>query len=57
VGSFFGKGDLILRPISLLVDPQWTRAFPGGTGEFKIGANYGPTIVPQKIANSKGLYI
>ena len=29
------------------------RAWPGGTGEYKIGANYGPTILPQRLAMAR----
>ncbi|XP_003693821.1 branched-chain-amino-acid aminotransferase, cytosolic [Apis florea] len=41
--------------ISLLADPQYTRAWPGGCGNYKVGSNYGPTVYVQKEAIGKGL--
>lgn len=41
--------------VSLLADPQYTRAWPGGVGDRKMGSNYAPTIHVQKEAISKGL--
>ncbi|KAL9654248.1 hypothetical protein ABK040_010280 [Willaertia magna] len=51
VGPYFKSG---FAPVKLLADPQFVRAFPGGTGNSKIGANYGPTILPQIAASQKG---
>ena len=31
------------EPVSLLADPLVVRAFAGGCGNHKLGANYGPT--------------
>ncbi|PSN40393.1 Branched-chain-amino-acid aminotransferase [Blattella germanica] len=45
VGSYFsGTGE---NPVSLLADPRFTRAWPGGCGDKKMGSNYGPTIRVQ----------
>eukprot|EP00794_Sanderia_malayensis_P018105 gene18105-19914_t len=52
VGPYFSSAAL--SPISLLADPRFVRAWPGGIGESKAGGNYGPTIYPQKIAQEKG---
>lgn len=41
VGPYFKTG---LQPVSLLADPKYVRAWPGGTGQAKCGGNYGPTI-------------
>lgn len=30
-----------------MADPKYTRAWPGGSGEYKIGANYATTLHPQ----------
>ncbi|KAJ8945178.1 hypothetical protein NQ314_009310 [Rhamnusium bicolor] len=40
--------------ISLLADPRYTRAWPGGCGDQKMGSNYGPTFRVQRIATTKG---
>lgn len=49
VGPYFPSG---LRPISLFVDEQYTRAWPGGTGDCKVGGNYAPTIQPMAEATA-----
>lgn len=54
VGSYFNKTKENTG-ISLLADPQYTRAWPGGCGNYKVGSNYGPTIYVQKEAIEKGL--
>lgn len=54
VGSYFKKtGDKV--GVSLLADPQYTRAWPGGCGSYKVGSNYGPTIHVQREAVRRGL--
>jgi len=47
VGAYFEKG---FKPVSLIVDTRYTRAWPGGTGDTKAGANYAQTILPQSLA-------
>ena len=37
------------KAINLLCDPQYVRAWPGGTGGTKMGANYAPTLSVQKV--------
>lgn len=44
-----------MKSISLLADPRYTRAWPGGVGDRKMGSNYAPTIHVQKEAHAKGL--
>ncbi|MCL4152803.1 UNVERIFIED_CONTAM: hypothetical protein GTU68_044973 [Idotea baltica] len=51
-GPYFSTG---FNAISLLADPQYVRAWPGGCGYTKMGANYGPTLAIQKEAMKKGL--
>ncbi|KAF0975766.1 hypothetical protein FDP41_005093 [Naegleria fowleri] len=51
VGPYFKSG---FAPVKLLADPKYVRAFPGGTGNAKVGSNYGPTIMPQLEAIEKG---
>lgn len=53
VGSYF-KSDSS-GAVSLLADPSYTRAWPGGVGNRKMGSNYAPTINVQKEAAAKGL--
>lgn len=55
VGSYF-KNDNEQRGISLLADPRYTRAWPGGCGNRKMGSNYAPTIQVQREASEKGLH-
>lgn len=51
VGNYFaGKSP----SVSLLADPAYTRAWPGGCGDRKLGSNYGPTIRVQNHALRKG---
>ncbi|XP_043799897.1 branched-chain-amino-acid aminotransferase, cytosolic [Apis laboriosa] len=54
VGSYFKKTKKDIG-ISLLADPRYTRAWPGGCGNYKVGSNYGPTVYVQKEAIEKGL--
>uniref|UniRef100_A0A1B6KV56 Branched-chain-amino-acid aminotransferase n=1 Tax=Graphocephala atropunctata TaxID=36148 RepID=A0A1B6KV56_9HEMI len=52
VGSYFS--GIGFKPVSLLADPRFVRAWPGGCGDRKVGSNYGPTIQIQKLAESQG---
>ncbi|XP_050732142.1 branched-chain-amino-acid aminotransferase, cytosolic-like [Eriocheir sinensis] len=52
VGPYFASG---FKPVSLLADPRFVRAWPGGVGEMKMGANYGPTLEIQRQAEKRGL--
>jgi branched-chain amino acid aminotransferase len=51
VGPYYPEG---FKPISLYVEEKTRRAFPGGSGDAKLGANYGPTIAPGLEAMKKG---
>ncbi len=51
VGPYYKSG---FAPVSLLADPQYVRAWPGGVGNAKCGGNYAPGIVPQMHAGQKG---
>lgn len=51
VGPYFPSG---FSAVKILAEDSFVRAWPNGTGEFKIGANYGPTILPQKLAMARG---
>jgi len=53
VGPYFPSG---FKPIRLYADKTYIRAFPGGYGQYKLGANYGPTIKISKEAEQKGFH-
>ncbi|KAH7728906.1 Branched-chain amino acid aminotransferasecytosolic [Aphelenchoides avenae] len=42
--------------VTLLADPQYVRAFPGGVGGFKMGCNYAPTIKVSEEAATLGCH-
>jgi len=46
-GPYFATG---LKPVNLLADPRYVRAWPGGSGYSKMGSNYGPTLWISQIA-------
>lgn len=43
VGPYFQT----MKALTLLAEPNYVRAWPGGSGSTKVGANYGPTIYVQ----------
>jgi len=47
VGPYYPTG---FKPVSLMADPAFVRAWPGGSGNTKMGSNYAPTLLVQKIA-------
>jgi len=51
VGPYFASG---FKPIKVFAEKQHIRAFPGGFGQYKLGANYGPTIMISKEAEKRG---
>ncbi|XP_020280716.1 branched-chain-amino-acid aminotransferase, cytosolic isoform X2 [Pseudomyrmex gracilis] len=54
VGNYFKPTNEEVS-ISLLANPRYTRAWPGGYGDAKLGSNYGPTIRVLQEAIEKGL--
>ncbi|MFL6124046.1 branched-chain amino acid aminotransferase [Actinophytocola sp.] len=50
-GGFFGD---TLRPVSVYVSHEHSRAMPGGTGNVKCAANYGPSFTAQRTAAAAG---
>lgn len=52
VGSYFSSTTF--KPVNLLCDPQFVRAWPGGSGATKMGSNYAPTLSVQKSAEEVG---
>jgi branched-chain amino acid aminotransferase len=51
VGSFFSGG---IRPVTVWLSTEYTRAAPGGTGAAKCGGNYAASLVAQAQAAAKG---
>jgi branched-chain amino acid aminotransferase len=51
VGPYYPEG---FKPVSLYADEVHVRAWPGGTGRYKLGSNYGLTIRPQVEAAQRG---
>jgi len=47
VGPYFSSG---FKPVNLLADPNFVRAWPGGAGYSKMGSNYAPTIYIGELA-------
>ena len=50
-GAYFKSG---LKPMSLLADPAYVRAWHGSAGGAKVGPNYGPVMLPQLRAHQRG---
>jgi branched-chain amino acid aminotransferase len=51
VGSYFSGG---VKPVTVWVSPQYTRAAPGGTGAAKCGGNYAASLIAQAEAIEHG---
>jgi len=51
VGPYYPTG---FKPVSLYAGSTDVRAWPGGTGCYKIGGNYAPGILPMLDAAKKG---
>ncbi|EPY28167.1 branched-chain amino acid aminotransferase [Angomonas deanei] len=47
-------GALAVHPVKLLVEENVKRAWPGGTGGCKLGANYAGPMLAQEEAHAKG---
>lgn len=53
VGPYYPTG---FKAVSLEATTYAVRAWPGGVGNAKLGANYAPCIVPQMQAASRGFH-
>eukprot|EP00698_Gefionella_okellyi_P003720 TRINITY_DN13467_c0_g1_i1.p1 TRINITY_DN13467_c0_g1~~TRINITY_DN13467_c0_g1_i1.p1 ORF type:complete len:394 (+),score=68.39 TRINITY_DN13467_c0_g1_i1:109-1290(+) len=51
VGPYYASG---FKAVKLLAEEKYTRAWPGGTGDAKVGGNYALSIKPQAEAAAKG---
>ena len=52
VGPYYSTG---FKPVNLLCDPSYVRAWPGGCGFAKMGSNYAPTLWTQKVTERERL--
>ncbi|XP_067914985.1 branched-chain-amino-acid aminotransferase, cytosolic isoform X2 [Heterodontus francisci] len=52
VGPYFSTGSF--SPVSLWADPKYVRAWKGGTGDCKMGGNYGASLYAQAEAATLG---
>ncbi|CAO2607154.1 Branched-chain-amino-acid aminotransferase, cytosolic [Lemmus lemmus] len=52
VGSYFSGGAF--KPVSLWANPKYVRAWEGGTGDCKMGGNYGASLLAQCEAAENG---
>jgi len=50
-GSYFASG---VKPVSVWLSTEYTRAAPGGTGEAKCGGNYAASLIAQAYAAQQG---
>jgi len=50
-GSYFPRG---VKPVSVWLSEDYTRAAPGGTGEAKFGGNYAGSLLAQAQAMREG---
>jgi branched-chain amino acid aminotransferase len=50
-GAYFGAG---VKPVSIWISTNYTRAAPGGTGAAKCGGNYASSLIAQQEAASHG---
>jgi branched-chain amino acid aminotransferase len=50
-GSYFPSG---VKPVTVWLSEEYTRAAPGGTGEAKTGGNYAGSLVAQAQAEREG---
>jgi len=51
VGPYYPEG---WKAVKLLADERFVRAWPGGTGSYKLGSNYATGILPQIEAAKRG---
>jgi len=51
VGPYYASG---FKPVKLLTDTTFVRAWPGGTGNTKVGGNYALCIEPTHRATERG---
>lgn len=51
VGAYYAAG---FNPVNILVEDQYVRAVPGGTGEAKTGGNYASSLKAGLEAKKKG---
>jgi branched-chain amino acid aminotransferase len=50
-GAYFSHG---IKPVSILVSEDYSRAATGGMGAAKTGGNYASSLAPQQVAIERG---
>lgn len=53
VGPYYSSG---FKPVNLEATDYAVRAWPGGVGDKKLGANYAPCVLPQLQASKRGFH-
>lgn len=51
VGAYYKEG---INPVKIMVESEYVRAVPGGTGEAKTGGNYAASLLAQVKSAEKG---
>jgi branched-chain amino acid aminotransferase len=51
VGAYFKEG---IKPIRVIINPDYDRAAPRGTGDIKCGGNYAASLEAGELANELG---
>ncbi|CAO3598753.1 unnamed protein product [Absidia cylindrospora] len=51
VGPYYKTG---FAAVKLMATTEYVRAWPRGTGDAKIGGNYAPGLLPQRLAAARG---
>ncbi|MDP2892522.1 MAG: branched-chain amino acid aminotransferase, partial [Bacillota bacterium] len=51
VGAYYAEG---LKPVSILVEEEYVRAVPGGTGSIKCAGNYAASLITGQKAHDCG---
>ncbi len=44
------------EPVRVQIEMEYSRAFPGGTGDTKCAGNYAAALYPAKLAQDKGIH-
>jgi len=52
-GPYFAEG---FKPLKIYAENKYVRAFYGGSGHFKLGSNYAPSIMVSSMVEKKGYH-
>lgn len=53
VGPYYAHG---FKAVKLKATTEYIRAWPRGTGDAKVGGNYAPGVMPQRLAMKQGYH-